>query len=177
MRKLILASAVLAAATATPALAQTSTGKVTINGAVAPRCLFTTTDAVVNAGELALPGTGTTAGRLDTSKLDGQARTLVGWCNGTASSVKVEAKPVVNTTVLTAPTGFDRVVNYTATAVANGVSASDGSVDPAVGASATVAVFTGDVVVTLSGSSTPTGGLLVAGTYLGETVITLSGAN
>jgi hypothetical protein len=129
MRKLILASVVLA--TATPVLAQsgTTTGTVTIDGSVAPRCLFTTSNAVINAGELAQGGTGAGAGKLDASKLDGQSRTLVGWCNGTASSMSVEAFPVVNTTVTSAPpAGFDRVVNYTATATANSVNATDSSI-------------------------------------------------
>ncbi|WP_423603667.1 hypothetical protein [Sphingomonas sp. MS122] len=179
MRKLILASAMLTAAMAAPALAQTSTtGTVTIDGSVAPRCLFTTASATINAGELALTGTGASAGKLDASKLDGQSRTLTGWCNGTASSMAVEAKPVVNTTVTSAPpAGFDRVVNYTATATANAVDASDSSVVAGAGSSSTVGLFTGNVTVTLSNSSTPTSGLLVAGAYQGETVVTLTAAN
>lgn len=178
MRKLILASAVLAAATATPVLAQTTTGTVTIDGSVAPRCLFTTSNAVINAGELALTGTGASAGKLDASKLDGQSRTLVGWCNGTASSMSVEALPVVNTTVTSAPpAGFDRVVNYTATATANSVNAADSSIVAGAGSPSTVGLFTGNVTVTLSGSSTPGAGLLVAGAYQGETRVTLAAAN
>lgn len=179
MSKLILASVALAAATAPPALAQSSsTGTVTIDGSVAPRCLFTTASATIDAGELATSGTGTSAGKLDASKLDGQTRTLTGWCNGTASSMTVEARPVVNTTVTSAPpAGFDRVVNYTATATANAVSASDSSTVAGAGSPAIVSLFTGDVTVTLSGSSTPAAGLLVAGTYQGETVVTLSAAN
>lgn len=180
MRKLILASAVLAVATATPALAQsgTTTGTVTIDGSVAPRCLFTTSNAVINAGELALSGTGASAGKLDASKLDGQSRTLVGWCNGTASSMSVEALPVVNTTVTSAPpAGFDRVVNYTATATANAVNAADSSIVAGAGSASIVGLFTGNVTVTLSGSSTPGAGLLVAGAYQGETRVTLSAAN
>jgi len=178
MRKLILASAVLAAATATPVVAQTTTGTVMIDGSVAPRCLFTTSNAVINAGELAQAGTGGSAGKLDTSKLDGQSRTLVGWCNGTASSMSVEAFPVVNTTVTSAPpAGFDRVVNYTATATANAANASDTSIVAGAGSASTVGLFTGNVVVTLSNSSTPASGLLIAGAYQGETRVTLSAAN
>lgn len=178
MRKLILASAVLAAVTAIPVVAQTTTGTVTIDGSVAPRCLFTTSNAIINAGELAQAGTGASAGKLDTSKLDGQTRTLVGWCNGTASSMSVEALPVVNTTVTTAPpVGFDRVVHYTATAIANAANATDSSTVAGAGSASTVGLFTGDVTVTLSSSSTPGGGLLVAGAYQGETRVTLSAAN
>ena len=178
MRKLILASAVLAAVTATPVVAQTTTGTVTIDGSVAPRCLFTTSNAVINVGELAQGGAGASAGKLDPSKLDGQSRTLVGWCNGTASSMSVEALPVVNTTVTSAPpAGFDRVVNYTATATANSVNAADSSIVAGAGSASTVGLFTGNVTVTLSSSSTPASGLLIAGAYQGETRVTLSAAN
>jgi hypothetical protein len=174
---LILASAVLAAATATPALAQTSTGTVAIDGSVALRCLFTTANATISVGELTFQA-GANAGKLDAGKLNGQNRTLTGWCNGTASRMAVEAKPVVNTTVVTAPpAGFDRVVNYIATATANSVNASDDSINPAVGTPATVGLFTGNVVVALSGVFSPTNGLMVAGTYQGETLVTLSAAN
>lgn len=176
MRKFILTATILSAAVVTPALAQTSTGTVSIDGSVAPRCLFTTANETISVGELTTQA-GANAGRLDPGKLDGQSRTLVGWCNGTASSMKVEARPVVNTTVPTAPPpGFDRVVNYTATAVANSQDAADDSLVAGAGAAAIVGLFTGDVVITLSGSSSPGGGLLVAGTYQGETVVTLTAA-
>ena len=158
------------------AMAQ-SEGKVTIDGSVAPRCLFTTPSATITLGEMALSGSGTTAGKLDAAKVDGKTRTLIGWCNGSASkmSVKAEALTLTGSTG-TIPTGFDRTVNYTATAVANSVSVNDLSttVDPSL--EKTVGLFTGNVVVTLSSSSTPTSGLLVAGDYNGQVLVNLSAA-
>jgi len=178
MKTSILAvAAVIAATAAFPAAAQTTsaTGTVTINGSVADRCQFTLPSDVINAGELSLQGSGATAGKLDSSKLDGQTRTLQGWCNGTAATMSVEAQRLVNTTFTTTPpAGFDRVVNYIATATANSANATDTSVTDGAGSSVPVGMFTGDVKVTLSGSSSPTSGLLVAGDYSGQVLVTLT---
>jgi len=162
-------------ACAAPASAQ-STGTVNINGSVADRCLFTTPSATISVGELAQPGSGTNAGRLDASKLDGQTRNLVGWCNGTAATMSVEALPLLNIDfTAAAPTGFDRRVDYSAAALANAATATDTSVGtPGGGSAVSVGMFTGNVSVTLSGSSSPTSGLLVAGTYQGQVIVTLT---
>ncbi|HEY0325747.1 MAG TPA: hypothetical protein VGC46_07195 [Allosphingosinicella sp.] len=177
MRHKLLIASIAASAFATPALAQDATGNVNINGLVADRCLFTTPSEVINVGELALPGSGASAGRLDTSKLDGESRTLVGWCNGTAATMTVEALALFNVDFTSpAPTGFDRRVDYTADALANAVTATDSSTaaSPGAGSPVPVGLFTGDVVVTLSSSSSPTNGLLIAGTYQGQVIVTLS---
>jgi hypothetical protein len=179
MRAICLIALLGTAATATPAFAQSAgpgTGNVTINGAVADRCLFTTPSAAITIPELAQSGTGATAGRLNSSTVNGQTRTLVGWCNGTAATISVEAKPLLNTDFTGAPpTGFDSRVDYTATALANAQTATDTSVgDPGAGNAASVGLFTGNVGVTLSLASTPNNGLLVAGRYAGEVVVTLT---
>jgi len=68
-------------------------------------------------------------------------------------------------------------VNYTATAVANSVSASDSSDSlVAQGASQVVGLFSGNVVVTLSAAATPGGLLLLGGAYTGTTTVTLTPA-
>ena len=72
---ILAAAAVIAATGALPAAAQDVTGNVTINGSVSDRCQFTLPSDVINAGELSLQGSGSTAGKLDPSKLDGQSRT------------------------------------------------------------------------------------------------------
>lgn len=177
MRKISCLSAMALFAVTAPATAQNApvTGTVDIDGSVADRCLFTVDSAVISVGELSLTGGGATAGRLDASKLNGQSRTLVGWCNGTAAKMAVEALPLVNTDFTgTAPAGFDTRINYTATALANSVSANDTSIGEGAGASSSVGLFTGDVEVSLSASASPTGGLLVAGGYVGQVLVTLS---
>jgi len=178
MKTSILAvAAVLATAAALPAAAQTATGTVTVNGTVGDRCQFTLPSDVINAGELSQPGAGANGGKLDPSKLDGQSRTLKGWCNGTAATMSVEAQRLVNTTFTTTPpAGFDRVINYDATAAANSANATDTSVTDGAGTAVPVGMFTGDVVVTLSNSSSPTSGLLVAGDYTGQVLVTLTPA-
>lgn len=161
------------------ALAQSATGTVTITGSVAGRCSFTLDNGLIQLGEMAQSATGAAPGKLDTSKVNGQQKTLTGWCNGSSASMTVLAEPLWNTA--SASTGFDSRVDYTATAVANSQSASDSSTDAGAigdtgspGSPVNVNMFSGNIVVTLSNSSSPTNGILVAGTYNGQVVVTLT---
>jgi len=174
MRNLLWLVGLPIVAIATPVSAQV-TGTVDIDGSVADRCLFTTDNAVISVGELSRAGTGAAAGKLDVSKLDGQTRTLVGWCNGTAATMEVEALPLLNTDFVgAAPTGFDTRIDYTATADANALSGNDTSLVAGKGSAIAVGLFSGDIDVTLSASSSPTNGLLVAGSYAGQVIVTLT---
>ena len=167
--RVVYALAVLAAPLlAGAAQAQTVTGTVTVDGSVANRCTFGINSANIPLGEISLP----TTGKLDTSKVDGQNRTLTGFCNGTAARMAVEAQPLLN--ALAAPAGFDNRVNYTATANANSVNATDTSVTAGAGSSVLVGQFTGNILVTLSASSSPTAGIMVAGNYNGQVLVTLN---
>lgn len=169
MRK-ILALAVPVALFASPALAQTSAvnGTVTIDGSVSGRCMFTVPNKTISLGEISL----TSNGKLDVSKVNGRSETLTGWCNNTTASMTVTATELTNATA--APTGFDNRVNYTATAVTGSTSATDTSVTAGAGAPSSVGLFTGDIVVTLSGAASPNNALMVAGTYNGNVVVTLT---
>lgn len=171
MRKYILA-ALPALALTVPAMAQDSTGTVAIDGSVASRCLFTTPNETISLGEMALPGSDTNAGRLDSSTVDGRTATLVGWCNNAAAGMTVEAFALTNTA--NAASGFTNRVDYTATAEANSASGNDTSLVDGAGATVSVGMFTGDVVVTLSDSSAPSNNLLVAGNYNGQVEVTLT---
>lgn len=171
MRKLLALAALPAILAASPALAQSgATGTVTIDGSVAGRCMFTLPNATISLGELSLSSNG----RLDVSKVNGRSATLNGWCNGTASTMSVTTTQLTNT--VTATTGFDNRVDYTGTAVANAASASDSSLTAGAGTAVTVGQFSGDVVVTLSAASSPTNGLMVAGSYTGNVQVTLTPA-
>lgn len=171
MRKLLALAALPAILAASPALAQSgATGTVTIDGSVAGRCMFTLPNATISLGELSLSSNG----RLDVSKVNGRSATLNGWCNGTASTMSVTTTQLTNS--VTATTGFDNRVDYTGTAVANSASASDSSLTAGAGTAVTVGQFTGDVVVTLSAASSPTNGLMVAGSYTGNVQVTLTPA-
>lgn len=171
MRKLMIL-AIPAALAASPALAQSSTGTVSIDGSVAGRCLFTVPNQTISLGELALSGTGATAGKLDVAKVNGKSATLVGWCNNAAATMTVTSTALTN--AATPAAGFDNRVDYTASALANSITATDSSISAGAGAAQTVGMFTGNVVVTLSAASTPTSGLLVAGAYTGNVVVTLA---
>lgn len=171
---LIVALAASASAFATPALAQ-STGTVTVDGSVADRCLFTGDTATILLGELAASGSGATAGKLDTAKLDSSPdATLTGWCNGIAATIKVEAQPLMNTDFTgTAPDGFTRRVDYSATATANGATPNDTSLVSGAGTAESIGMFTGSVVVSLASVGAGTD-LLVAGDYQGQVIVTLT---
>lgn len=171
MRKLTLAALPLALV-AMPALAQDATGTVDISGTVDSRCLFTTDNATITLGEMALSGSDTQAGRLDSATVDGQTATLVGWCNDAAAQMTVEAFPLLNSA--TAATGFTSRVDFTASADANSATATDDTLAAGSGTTVSVGMFTGDVLVTLSDSSAPGDDLLVAGTYVGSVEVTLA---
>lgn len=174
MKKLIVLALAPVAFVALPAQAQV-TGNVIVNGAVAGRCLFTTNSKTITIPELSNTGTGAAAGKLDPATVNGRNETLVGWCNGSASTMTVTAAPLVNSA--SANTGFDNRVDFTATANANSVNATDSSVGAlSAGSPATVGQFTGSILVTLSAASSPTSGLLVAGAYAGNVAVTLAPA-
>ncbi len=155
-------------------------GAVNINGSVAAKCEFTIPSATINLGEMAGPG-----GTLDTSTVNGKFQTLNGWCNGVASTMTVNSAPIAHTSVATAPTGFARRVDYTATAslasaslatTVNGTDSSAGAL--AAGAAVSVGLFSGPITVTLSAAASAenAGGILVAGTYTGLVTVTLTPA-
>ena len=169
MRKLLIL-AVPALLAASPALAQSATGTVAIDGSVANRCMFTLPNATISLGEISLVSNG----KLDPAKVNGKSATLNGWCNGTASTMTVTSTQL--TTPTAATTGFDNRVDYTGTAVANAVSGSDSSLTAGAGSPVTVGQFSGNIVVTLSAASSPTNGLMVAGTYTGNVQVTLAPA-
>ena len=151
--------------------AQTVTGTVTIDGSVARRCTFDISSAAISVGEMGLPGTG----KLNAAVINGQNRTLTGFCNGSAATMAVEAQPLLNVTAPAAPpAGFDNRVDYTATANANSVNATDSSVTAGAGTPVVVGQFAGNILVTLSAASSPTAGILVAGTYQGQVLVTLN---
>ena len=167
MRKLMLL-AIPAVVLASPAFAQSATGTVNIDGSVAGRCMFTLPNATISLGEISLASNG----KLDPAKVNGRTATLTGWCNNTSASMSVTTTQL--TTGTSAPTGFDNRVDYTGTAVTGSVSAADSSLTAGAGTPSTVGLFTGNIVVTLSGASSPSNGLMVAGTYTGTVVVTLT---
>ena len=181
MRNLVLgAGALLAmAASATSAGAAPVTGTVDITGSVEVRCEFGVGSALIALGELSVSGP--SGGQLNTSVVNGSSASLDGWCNGSASTMTVEAFALSNQDFLSSPpTGFDRVINYTATATASpdggDVSASDLTTSVGTGSPSVVGTFSSPIDVALSASSTPGGGKLVAGAYQGHVDVTLSPA-
>lgn len=165
-----LSAALAVAAIATPAFAAPVTGTVDITGSVAPRCKFTTANAEVVLGELA-----NADGGLNAALVNGNLRTLKGWCNNAAATVSVKATAITGDQAVTtgAEASFTDTVNFTATAVANGQSFTDASTDDVAGLAQNVNMFSGDIEVTLSGADAA-GKLLVAGDYTGKVEVILS---
>jgi len=156
------------------------TGTVTVNGSVADRCLFTTDNVVLDVGEMAIvSGNADDIGRLDAAKVNALQATLVGWCNGTAATIAVEASPILDTSFTTQPpSGFVTRVDYTATAKAHPdsgtVSVSDDSTTGGGSTPANVGIFSSNVDVTFSNAGAQNNDRLVSGTYQGSVVVTLS---
>jgi hypothetical protein len=152
-----------------------------VTGTVAAQCRFSSDDpAVLNIGEMIFTaGANDAVGHLDPTTLTSREATLAGWCNGAAAQISVQAAPLLNVDFTGAPPqGFDRQVDYTATATAeisaNPVAVSDSTTSSAASPGATVGVFISDIVVSFAGASTPTGGRLIAGNYSGSVMVTLS---
>jgi hypothetical protein len=166
----IVVAALAASLVASPALGQV-TGTVSVDGTVANRCALSINSATISVGEMALASNG----KLNAAVINGQNRTLNGFCNGSTATMKVEAQPLLNITAPAAPpAGFDNRVDYTATANANSVNATDSSVTAGAGTAVTVGQFSGNILVTLSAASSPSSGILVAGTYQGQVLVTLN---
>ncbi len=170
MRKILLAATAAAALSAVPASAQSVTGTVNITGSVAAKCKFVTSSQDLPLGELA-----DADGGLDTTKVDGQTRTLTGWCNNSAATLSVKATALTGDQPVTsgAEAAFTDTVNYTASVSANGKSFSDISTDAVASTAANVDMFSGNIAVTL-GSSTAASKKLVAGAYTGKVEVFLS---
>jgi hypothetical protein len=180
MLRFICLAAVGAAAIAAagPAAAQTL-GTVDVQGTVGERCQFTSQSTVVlDIGEMSvISGSQASLGKYDPATLESRTATLNGWCNSAAATMTVEATPMVNLTYgSTPPSGFERQVDFTATATVAGGGgyASDSTLAAGPGAPGAVGLFSNDVTVSFSNSGTPTGGRLIAGAYDGTVLVTLS---
>jgi hypothetical protein len=164
---LLLGSALVAFGGAAPAFAQ-ATGQVDVTGHVDDRCQFVTIgNALIDLGQIS-----GTDGKLDTAVVNAGQATLQGWCNGSASTIGVEAFPLLNAAA--GATGFDTRVDYQATATAGTAVPEDLTTDAGAGTPVALGLFNGDIVVDINSSSSPTGGLMVAGDYVGKIIVTLT---
>lgn len=177
-KRIILAVSALGLAASAPAYAADAsvTGTVTVTGSVAAKCLFTTdSDSVV------IPELADTTGLLDAATVNSQAAELAGWCNGTASTMAVEANHLEGDFAGSPVAGFTDRVDYTATATAmtgvegsTATAASDSSDAGGAGSPVTVGLFASPIAVTFSDAAAD--GRLVAGDYEGSVDVTLSPA-
>lgn len=168
------------AVSAMAAMAAGVTGSVGVDGTVANRCVFTSTNVVLNIGEMInTSGPSGSIGLLDPSKVNSQTAVLSGLCNGTSATMSVRAFPMLNTSFASAaPSGFSKRVDFTATAqVLTGsgiVSVSNDTVSPAASLPQSLGVFANDINVSFSNVAAVNNALLIAGSYEGSVVVTLS---
>ena len=169
MKTLVIAATALAALGFSTA-ASAQDGTVTIDGTVAAKCVIAPS-ASITLGEMA------DTGGLYNNVADSKTAKLNAWCNGAASTMSVASTAISLIGGGAVPTGFTDTVNFTGTASVTtaagaAVLASDSTL-AAPSAAAAVSLFSDDITVTLSASSTD-GGKLIAGTYQGAVVITLA---
>lgn len=159
-------------------------GTVTMGGHVAPFCfLGAPSQATIDLGQLAATA-GPRTGRVTT--IAAQIVSLPGsFCNFAGSAVTLSASAMVSTDATAPPTGFARVVNYTATA--SNWAAADASTTTAAlangapqSSSATGSTQAtprqADIAVALSAFTAPGDALLTAGNYAGSVTVTLGPA-
>lgn len=188
------ASAMALAMTAAPALAQTTTGTIVINGTVTAKCATTpgggsTFGDTVGLNELA-DANGLLEAALSGSSAAAPAfsRSFSLTCTGANFGVSVEAETLANTDVALAPTGYTRAAEFTGRVSLDLISPSAGAstldLDDAsavaganTGSSGPgnfLANSAGNVRVSGYGFSTPAGAIMVAGPYQGRIIITVS---
>jgi len=174
MKTLIIAATALAAlGFSTAASAQSANGTVTVNGTVAAKCVIAPT-GTITLGEMA-----DIFGQYNLAA-DNKSATLNAFCNGTRSTMTVLSSPIILQSTIVVPAGFTNIVDFTGTASVTpagsgaAVSASDSTI-AAASAPAAVSLFSDNITVTLSASST-NGNKLIAGAYQGSVVVTLAPA-
>lgn len=181
MKKIALLAMTAAAAIATPAMAQTVTGTITLTGVVGPKCFV-------------IPGSGGTfTGSHDFSNLDAAdgtlrpglatefaTKTFTVKCTSANPGLSIEAAPLA--TGGAAAGGYDNSIDYNATltvdttGVAAVVTDASGTAGATTGsAGAPLANAAGNVRITTTGYATNTAtDLLVAGTYNGLITVIIS---
>lgn len=180
--KAIAAFALVAAAFAAPAMAQSSDdADVPITGTVAQVCsLGAPSQASIALGQL-INTSGVRVGRL--AAIPAQSVSLPNsFCNFAGSSVSVSATAVISTDGSPVQSGFSRAVNYVAgvagwasapTSVATSATASGGSPTATAAGGVQPTPRLGDLTLTLNGFSVPSDALLTSGAYAGQITITL----
>ena len=185
MKKLALFAIAASAVIATPAMAQSVTGTITLNGNVASKCSVTSSPAgatfaqTVNFGELA-QANGTLRTGLDTDFTAAAVQATV-VCNTGTPKVSVDANPM--TTGAGTLSGYANTINYTANVAVSTVTpgtvnfsnATTAAPQAATAVGAALANSANNVKVTTSGYTTPGAtDILSAGAYTGNIIIVIS---
>lgn len=182
LRPVLLSGLAVVSATAAPAVvfAQANPTQLTfpVTGSVARLCAIgaiTGGDSTFAVGSLINPATGFLS-----ATLSAPAKTVTGsWCNA-PSTITLAATPLGATDVATAPAGFTRAVNYTATATGWSATpasfATGAATNPAAVQNATTATA-GNITVAIGSFAAAGGDTLrpvASPTYQGAVTLTLA---
>lgn len=182
MKKLLILAAPLAVF-ATPAMAQSVNGTITLNGSVASKCFVdpgngNTFSATVNFGELA-QANGTL--RTDLATAFG-TKSFTVKCNSGSPTISVDANPLA--TAAAGSTGYDNSIDYTASValVTTGTNNGPFTNDSANAAGTATAVGSGlanstnnvNITTTNYRTNSATDLLVASPTYTGNILVTIS---
>ena len=181
MKKLALIAMTAAAAIASPAMAQSTTGTITLTGTVASKCFVVPGNGNTFSGSADFQALDQADGTLRTGlATDFGTKSFTVKCNSGTAGLSVTATPLANTA--SAASGYDNSIDYSATLTVDTTSGSTVVTDltSAAGAttgttSAPLANATGNVRITTTGYATNNStDLLVAGTYNGLITVVIS---
>ncbi|HEX4846679.1 MAG TPA: hypothetical protein VFV30_00925 [Novosphingobium sp.] len=192
MKKIALLAITAAAAIATPAMAQSTTGTIIINGTVGNKCTVltgtgtaATWGGTVNLGELSqADGTLRSSSSLSTDFAAAgsgvlQARIV---CTSANPSITVNADPLVNTAPVTAGQGYTNTVHFQADVAVTKVSGSStfsndsnaATTGPTAVGDRLAATGNNVSVSTTNWRTVGTDTQLVSGNYQGQIVVTIA---
>ncbi|MBT2133027.1 hypothetical protein KK137_01665 [Croceibacterium sp. LX-88] len=173
-----------AAIVGTPAMAQSASGTVVVNGTVAAKCSATDPiSGTINLGELAKADG--TVDKAFAGATNGLSRNFTVRCNGTNPNLSVEARSLVNTAATNSPNGYTNTVDYSAKLAAKGAKGTTTAItDLSLNSGATtgrigdrLAAEANNVTLTiLDGITSNSTAILEAGSYTGSVDIIITAA-
>jgi hypothetical protein len=184
MKRLVVA--LLLAGAPSLAAAQSTTGTINLTGSVAPKCAVanvqdsSTFSGSIGLGELSGQN-GQLSSTLTGSTVTGASQSFQVMCNSATPTVKLSASPLTGDAAGAAPSGYSKVINYTATVdvvqssgsfpqltqVSNNAQASRALTAPLANAA-------NNVTVGANSFNTTSGAILMSGNYAGTITVEIT---
>lgn len=181
-----LAIALLLAGAPSLAFAQSTTGTINLTGSVAPKCAIagaqngSTFSGSIGLGELAGQN-GQLSSTLTGSTVAGASQSFQVICNSATPTVKLSASPLTGDAAGAAPSGYSKVVNYTATVDVVQSSGSfpqlsqpSNNTQASQALTAPLANAANNVTVGANSFNTTSGAILMSGAYAGVITVEIA---